>query len=180
MQLEDDSETEGRRHTATSVSKTRFSSRTPTTQREAIQQLRQRISFSDQSVSLVNGVLPPTHPPTSLSRPYLLQAQSSTASTPQKKAPPTDSTPQGTAPPTSGSPATAPAKLQGEVAVATFAPVTSDGSEGAEYMSEGEISSSVSAGLNCSNVTCTHHANSHSLLCAHKPSLPPIKQLKQA
>ncbi len=50
VQLGEEEESEGRCHAPTSVSKTRFTSHTPPAQREAIQQLRQRISFSDQSV----------------------------------------------------------------------------------------------------------------------------------
>ena len=49
--MDEDSDSDGRRHMSTSVSKTRVSVHTPAEDREAMQQLKQRIDFSDHSVS---------------------------------------------------------------------------------------------------------------------------------
>ena len=51
FQVGDDSDSDGRRHASTSVSKTRISVHTPAEDREAMQQLKQRIDFSDHSVN---------------------------------------------------------------------------------------------------------------------------------
>lgn len=50
--MDEDSDSDGRRHASTSVSKTRVSVHTPAEDRAAMQQLKQRIDFSDHSVSM--------------------------------------------------------------------------------------------------------------------------------